>query len=83
MQYVGCCPDRHDKMISRRKHDGAQHGYVDPAVQLNVGLWTLFAGATVFLAMRIWIKVTRRHGLWWDDHILLISWVSNHVRVEE
>ncbi|EMD90589.1 hypothetical protein COCC4DRAFT_127789 [Bipolaris maydis ATCC 48331] len=62
-------------MISPRKHnDDAQHGYVDPEVQLNVGLWTLFAGATAFLALRIWIKVTRRHGLWWDDHILLISW---------
>ncbi|KAF1935102.1 hypothetical protein EJ02DRAFT_362234 [Clathrospora elynae] len=62
-------------MISSRKHDESGHDYVDPSVQLNVGLWTLFAGATVFLALRIWIKITRRNGLWWDDHILLISWV--------
>ncbi|KAL6708607.1 hypothetical protein ACN47E_002588 [Coniothyrium glycines] len=62
-------------MITARKHDKSKHGYIDPQVQLNTGLWTLFAGATVFLALRMWIKVTRRHGLWWDDHILLISWV--------
>jgi hypothetical protein len=62
-------------MISPRKHDDSAHGYVDPSVRLNVGLWTLFAGASAFLALRVWIKVTRRHGLWYDDHILLISWV--------
>lgn len=64
-------------MIYARKTDGAVRDYIDPTVQLNVGLWTLFAGATVFLALRIWIKITRRHGLWYDDHILLISWVSS------
>jgi hypothetical protein len=62
-------------MISPRKHDGSGHGYVDPSVRLNVGLWTLFAGASAFLALRVWIKVTRRHGLWYDDYILLVAWV--------
>jgi len=68
--------ERHVKMISRRKHNDSGHGYVDPSLELNLGLWILFAGATAFLALRIWIKITRRHGLWWDDHILLVSWVS-------
>jgi hypothetical protein len=64
-------------MIFPRKHDKSTpvHGYVDPSVRLNVGLWTLFAGASLFLALRVWIKVTRRNGLWYDDYILLISWV--------
>ncbi len=61
----------------RRNHDETDHHYVDPALQLNVGLWTLFAGASIFLALRIWIKVTRRHGLWWDDHILIFAWVRH------
>jgi hypothetical protein len=81
------------KMILPRKHDksGPAHGYVDPSVQLNTGLWTLFAGASLFLALRVWIKITRRHGLWYDDYILLITWVctrsfqynglSRHVRI--
>ncbi|RMZ70468.1 integral membrane [Pyrenophora seminiperda CCB06] len=63
-------------MISRRKHDeSGGHTYVDPSLELNVGLWSLFAGASLFLALRIWIKITRRHGLWWDDYILLVAWM--------
>ncbi|KXS96012.1 hypothetical protein AC578_3915 [Pseudocercospora eumusae] len=49
--------------------------YVDPQKELNVGLWTLWAGATAFLAARIWSKCTRRHGLWYDDYVLLIAWL--------
>jgi len=60
--------------IYPRDADGAVHDYINPTVQLNVGLWTLFAGATGFLALRIWVKTTRRRGLWYDDHILLLSW---------
>jgi hypothetical protein len=63
-------------MITSRNHDGSGHAYVNPTVELNAGLWTLFAGASIFLALRIWTKITRRHGMWWDDYILLISWVS-------
>lgn len=48
---------------------------VDPTKEVNAGLWTLFAATTVFLAARLWCKITRRHGLWWDDHILIFSWL--------
>ncbi|KAF2126769.1 hypothetical protein P153DRAFT_388091 [Dothidotthia symphoricarpi CBS 119687] len=51
------------------------HVYVDPSIPLNVGLWTLYAGATAFLGLRVWIKITRRHGLWYDDWILIVSWI--------
>jgi len=62
----------------REEKDGAEHvtSYVDPSLQLNLGLWFLFAGATVLLFLRVWVKVTRRHGLWYDDYILITSWVS-------
>ncbi|KAH7127219.1 hypothetical protein B0J11DRAFT_527509 [Dendryphion nanum] len=59
-----------------RKHDDDNpHGYVDPSKELNTGLWTLFAAASFFLGLRVWVKFTRRHGLWYDDYILLVSWV--------
>ncbi|KAF1918404.1 hypothetical protein BDU57DRAFT_537963 [Ampelomyces quisqualis] len=61
-------------MLVSRKHDESGHGYIDPSLQLNAGLWTLFAGASLFLALRIWIKITRRRGLWYDDYILIASW---------
>lgn len=64
------------RSIIRSLNDHAAHGYVDPAKELNAGLWTLFAGASAFLALRVWIKITRRHGLWYDDYILILSWVS-------
>ncbi|KZL83978.1 hypothetical protein CI238_06931, partial [Colletotrichum incanum] len=57
-----------------RNHDDTVHTFVNPFVQLNVGLWCLFTGATVFLALRLWCKITRRHGLWYDDYILVVSW---------
>lgn len=33
----------------------------------------LFCGA--FLAVRLYAKVSRGEGFWWDDWILLFSWV--------
>ncbi|CCF43962.1 hypothetical protein CH063_13514 [Colletotrichum higginsianum] len=58
-----------------RNHDDSVHTFVNPFVQLNVGLWCLFTGATVFLALRLWCKITRRHGLWYDDYILMVTWI--------
>lgn len=57
--------------------DGDQYDveeYVDPTLQLNLGLWFLFGGATLLLVTRIWIKVTRSY-LYYDDYILMASWV--------
>lgn len=53
---------------------GPEMQFVDPSSQVNWGIWTLFVGATAFLTLRVWSKMHRRHGLWWDDHILIASW---------
>jgi hypothetical protein len=49
--------------------------YVRPDAQVYTGLWCLQAGATLFLSARLWTKLTRRHGVWWDDYILIATWV--------
>lgn len=49
--------------------------YVRPDTQVYIGLWCLQVGATAFLAARLWTKLTRRHGVWWDDYILMTTWV--------
>ncbi|PVH98270.1 hypothetical protein DM02DRAFT_51978 [Periconia macrospinosa] len=49
--------------------------YISPEKEVNAGLWTLFAGATFMLSLRLWVKITRRHGVWWDDYILLATWM--------
>lgn len=61
-----------EEMLSTRR-DEVQ--YISPEKEVNAGLWTLWAGATLFLGLRIWCKVTRRTGLWYDDWMLVISWV--------
>ena len=40
-----------------------------------VAVWCLCAVSAGFLAMRLYAKITRQQGLWWDDHILITSWV--------
>lgn len=51
--------------------------YYNPAGEIYTGLWILFAASTVFLALRLWCKLTRRHGLWYDDYVLLTAYVSS------
>jgi hypothetical protein len=47
---------------------------------VGVTWWlTFFCGG--FLGLRIYAKLSRKQGLWWDDHILIISWVGLHVRL--
>ncbi|KAF3769314.1 hypothetical protein M406DRAFT_287447 [Cryphonectria parasitica EP155] len=60
-------------MISPRDDDDVI--YYNPSRQIYAGLWTLFAGATVFLSLRLWCKLTRRHGLWYDDYILISAYL--------
>jgi hypothetical protein len=55
--------------------DQGHHFYVNPFTELNVGLWSLFTGASVFLALRIWVKLSWGHRLWYDDYILIVSWM--------
>jgi hypothetical protein len=50
--------------------------FVNPYRELNLGLWLLFSSASIFLFLRVWVKINYRHGLWYDDWILIISWVS-------
>ncbi|PBP21120.1 hypothetical protein BUE80_DR008007 [Diplocarpon rosae] len=47
--------------------------FISPQKEVTAGLWTLFAGAFLFLALRIYSKVSRRNGLWYDDHILIFT----------
>ena len=56
--------------------------YISPQTEVNAGLWTLFAGTTMLLGLRLGVKYTRRTGLWYDDYMLTLSWVSNSERVE-
>lgn len=61
-----------------RSHiDDETHPYISPHAQINTGIWSLFAVATVFLGSRLWCKLSRKTGtgIWYDDYILIASWV--------
>ena len=70
-------PDLRVLALSPRK----EHHYYDPARELYAGLWCLLSAATAFLALRVWVKVRRRHGLWYDDYLLILSWVSTFLGI--
>ncbi|ERT01090.1 hypothetical protein HMPREF1624_02329 [Sporothrix schenckii ATCC 58251] len=42
---------------------------------IDASLWTLQAVAGIFLGLRIYCKVFRNRGLWFDDYFLLASWI--------
>lgn len=37
-------------------------------------VWTLTFIATCFLAARLYVKQRHSKGVWWDDHLLVVSW---------
>lgn len=44
--------------------------------QINFVIWFLTAVSSAFLALRVYCKFLRHRGLWWDDYLLIGSWVS-------
>ncbi|KAH7024236.1 hypothetical protein EDB80DRAFT_560096 [Ilyonectria destructans] len=44
-------------------------------------LWVLASVSALFLALRVYCKFKTHRGLWWDDHILLGSWVANDKQI--
>jgi len=44
-------------------------------IKMNVVSWSLQIFASLFVALRVYCKFTRKRGLWWDDYILLAAWI--------
>ncbi|KAL0933467.1 uncharacterized protein CTRU02_212430 [Colletotrichum truncatum] len=49
----------------------------DPSIATLVlsSIWTMVLVTTVFLGLRIYCRAVRTAKMWWDDHLLVISWV--------
>ncbi|KFA54322.1 hypothetical protein S40293_04839 [Stachybotrys chartarum IBT 40293] len=47
----------------------------DNGPTVNIAVWCLFGLATIFLSLRLFCKFRRHRGLWWDDYLLISSWV--------
>ncbi|OAA65611.1 hypothetical protein SPI_02398 [Niveomyces insectorum RCEF 264] len=44
--------------------------------QLNFTIWLLTGLSLGFLSLRVYCKFLRGRGLWWDDYVLISSWVA-------
>lgn len=44
--------------------------------EINFALWMLTCISALFLSLRLYCKSYRHKDLWWDDWILILSWVS-------
>src|SRR5581483_10206678 len=42
---------------------------------LNRVIWSLAALSGLFLGLRLFSKLWRHRALWWDDYVLIASWV--------
>ncbi|KAK8850889.1 hypothetical protein PGQ11_013368 [Apiospora arundinis] len=43
--------------------------------------WSLVGISALFILLRLYVKCTRQRGLWWDDHVLVASWIMMMVDV--
>ncbi|KAI1122626.1 hypothetical protein F5Y10DRAFT_253645 [Nemania abortiva] len=53
--------------------DDLDHDDFGPSVEACV--WALVVLAAGWLALRLYLKIRKHRGLWWDDHFLTISWI--------
>lgn len=45
------------------------------ASKITASIWVMASISTIFLALRIYCRSTRAGKLWWDDFLLITSWV--------
>jgi len=47
----------------------------DQGTKILVTTWTLTSFSAIFLAARLACKLKTKRRLWWDDHVLVLSWL--------
>ncbi|KAK0703955.1 hypothetical protein B0T26DRAFT_657548 [Lasiosphaeria miniovina] len=57
----------------RAEDDGLPHNDLGP--ELNAIFWLLTSLSLAFVGLRIYCKLSRGRRLWWDDYMLIASWV--------
>ncbi|KAL2192729.1 hypothetical protein P885DRAFT_47025 [Corynascus similis CBS 632.67] len=62
--------------LSRHSQRAAHAGDQNLGSYLNRVIWTLAALSGLFIGLRLYSKLLRRRHLWWDDYVLIASWVA-------
>lgn len=56
------------------------HGPIETlGPNMNAVVWLLVGLSGLFLGLRIYCKFMKSRGLWWDDYLLIASWVSTEL----
>lgn len=58
--------------------DPLPNGQSDLGPHLNRVVWLLSSFSGLFLGLRLYCKLWRRRQLWWDDYLLIASWVRTY-----
>ncbi|TKW54605.1 hypothetical protein CTA1_3418 [Colletotrichum tanaceti] len=53
----------------------------DRGTRLLASTWSLVGASAVLLFLRIYCKIWRGRGLWWDDHMLIVAWTTLTISV--
>lgn len=64
-----------DSRAVRRDESDSSDPVPNDGPFLNQAIWCLTAIPAMFLALRVYCKIWRKRSLWWDDYILIVSWV--------
>jgi hypothetical protein len=49
--------------------------------QFLASIWSLAGVASAFLCLRIYCRMLKSRQLWWDDAILIASWVGTYTYI--
>ncbi|KAI5923811.1 hypothetical protein F4810DRAFT_194831 [Camillea tinctor] len=50
-------------------------GLHEPELGVNLGMWIMGGLATLFLALRLYCRICRMTGAWYDDYVLFAAWL--------
>ncbi|KAK6217004.1 hypothetical protein QIS74_07118 [Colletotrichum tabaci] len=53
----------------------------DRSTRLLASTWSLVGASAILLFLRIYCKIWRGRGLWWDDHMLIVAWTTLAISV--
>ncbi|KAI1636775.1 hypothetical protein F4809DRAFT_607703 [Biscogniauxia mediterranea] len=51
-------------------------GLHEPELGVNLGIWIMGSLATLFLALRLYCRIYRMAGAWYDDYVLFAAWLT-------
>jgi hypothetical protein len=68
-------PDQYAAPVAPTPEELAALPHDNAGPKLNAIVWALTGISGLVLGLRIYCRLLRRKGLWWDDAFLIAAWV--------